>query len=796
MTNYQYFTTYYNMKISKALTLLLFVGLAFGACEEDKAIEDGFEAILSVETTTISVKEGDVAEVSFDFSIDKKNSSGSAISLNYSIEGTASSGSDYQVLSGVAVIEEESSTVNVQVQLIDDVELEGEETIVLTLSSTELIEGLTLSNDKVVTITISDNDQRVVSIASTDATALEGSDNGEFTVSINDILSHNIAIDYTIAGTAQNGSDYTTLTGGIEILAGNTSAIILIDVADDAEVESDETVILALSSTQLPGVDVAAANEATVTISDNDEMSFSASVTVQASDNTALEGDNDGAFTIEFDQTNNSGSAISIPYTISGTATSDVDFSPLSGTATIADGSNSVTVDVTVINDEDVESDETVILTLDASQPSGITLGNTTSATVTISDNDSASAAYVATISTSASSVGEAEAGTGFKVVLDKTNESGADINVLYQLSGTATEGVDYTAPSGTAIIANGSIEAVINMPLIDDSDDEGDETIVITLASTGHTEGVTVGTSSTITITITDDDAAESCANDNSIDQNNWTCDETPATANSYAESITGDVRTIVTNGVPDHDYRNQIPQIIASINTTTKTYTVDVTPNLANSVSDLTNGGSPVWKFGVATNGVPIDPAPGQPFIFENTTTGEYNWDWVMEPNNNMEAVGLDCSVSHFQPDGQLHYHGNMALYADQLLSGLGSGSTTPSDPIQIGWASDGFPIVYEYGPNTSGVLSHMQSSYQLKSGERSGDGISEPCGEYNGKYTNDYEFVNGLGDLDECNGIAQSITIGGETFSYFYVITDSFPYISRCISGTPDHSFSVGG
>ena len=171
--------------------------------------------------------------------------------------------------------------------------------------------------------------------------------------------------------------------------------------------------------------------------------------------------------------------------------------------------------------------------------------------------------------------------------------------------------------------------------------------------------------------------------------------------------------------------------------------------------------------------------------------------------EPNNNRTAVGLDCNTAHLQPTdnnskGLIHYHGDMVVYANSLLAGLGDGTTEPTASVQIGWASDGFPIVYKYGPNAAGTdVELLESSYQLKTGERPGDGMTEPCGDYNGKYTNDYEFVSGSGDLDECNGIERSITLNtpagvSETFSYFYVITDEFPVIGRCLSGTPDEDF----
>ena len=290
------------------------------------------------------------------------------------------------------------------------------------------------------------------------------------------------------------------------------------------------------------------------------------------------------------------------------------------------------------------------------------------------------------------------------------------------------------------------------------------------------------------------DDNTDTLCQNNNSIDQNSHQCTTSPTVSSSYSENISGDNRIISTNGIPSHNYRNQIPNIVSSLNASNKTYTIDKTPSLAtNYTSVVKPDGSPNYAFGVALNGVKIDPAPAAPFIFEDET-GTYNWDWVMEPNNNMEAVGLDCAIAHVQPNGEYHYHGDMGIYADQLAPNVGTGNSIPASVVQIGWAADGFPIVYKYGPNSNGDLVALNSSWQLKSGDRPGDGLSEPCGEYNGKYTNDYEFVIGSGDLDECNGISTNITINGEIFSYYYVITDSFPVISRCLSGNPSVDFKI--
>lgn len=289
-------------------------------------------------------------------------------------------------------------------------------------------------------------------------------------------------------------------------------------------------------------------------------------------------------------------------------------------------------------------------------------------------------------------------------------------------------------------------------------------------------------------------DKKSDTCTSDQSLSFKNIECDMEPSKTSKYTETVSGDVRKMVVNSYPNHKYYSK-----TSFKPSEKTFTVDATPSKAKSVTPIiSNAGRPRIFYGLALNGIIMAPAPAEPFIFENTRTGEYNWDWVFEPTNNKGSgknlVALDCASAHTGPQGY-HYHGNMYEYAETLKSGLSNG-TEPSEPIQMGWAADGFPVLYLYGPDASGKLKALKPSYQLKSGDRPGDGIAEPCGTYNGKYTNDYKYVSGLGDLDECNGVERSITLttaqGEETFLYFYVITEDFPQIGRCLSGTPDSSF----
>ena len=284
-------------------------------------------------------------------------------------------------------------------------------------------------------------------------------------------------------------------------------------------------------------------------------------------------------------------------------------------------------------------------------------------------------------------------------------------------------------------------------------------------------------------------------CTSSNSISTVGVDCPYPAPDYGVYEETIVGDLRNINTNTVPNHiygDFRGRFEPV-------TRTFSLTYSPTIAqNATSILNSNNRPQYFFGVALNGVLFAPAPATPFIFENQNTGEYNWDWVFEaslnkgPENNQ--VKLDCANAHSGDQGY-HYHGNMFEYAEVLQTGLSTG-VVPQEPIQVGWAADGFPVIYLYGPDANGHLVKLAPSYQLKSGNRPGDGISAPCGPYNGKYYNDFEYAANLGDLDACNGIQRNISLntpsGIQEFPYFYVITETFPQIGRCFAGTPDASF----
>lgn len=92
--------------------------------------------------------------------------------------------------------------------------------------------------------------------------------------------------------------------------------------------------------------------------------------------------------------------------------------------------------------------------------------------------------------------------------VLTVTRSNGSDgsVSVAYAtVNDTAMAGSDYTATSGTLTFADGEVSRTIRVPGVNDPDVESNETFQLQLSA--PTGGATLGTPSTVTVTIVDDD-------------------------------------------------------------------------------------------------------------------------------------------------------------------------------------------------------------------------------------------------------------------------------------------------
>ena len=232
---------------------------------------------------------------------------------------------------------------------------------------------------------------------------------------------------------------------------------------------------------------------------------------------------------------------------------------------------------------------------------------------------------------------------------------------------------------------------------------------------------------------------------------------------------TVSGGYRNITTTSMPsqiDPDFR--YPGTPSAQNLAFK---VTTNPQIAANTTFVRTG----QVLGVRLDGVVFDPKTAEFYNHERDSAWNYTPD------------ALDIYGAHTRPTGFYHLH----QITDQWVSDAGQHSTLTA------WAADGFPVYLRYGYTdandpASGVK-NLTSSYRLKSGTRP-SGSSDPGGTYDGTYVADYEYVEGLGDLDECSG-RQCVTPEFPNGTYAYFLTDQWPYVPNNLRGTPDPTFAPG-
>lgn len=237
------------------------------------------------------------------------------------------------------------------------------------------------------------------------------------------------------------------------------------------------------------------------------------------------------------------------------------------------------------------------------------------------------------------------------------------------------------------------------------------------------------------------------------------------------------GNYRYMESDGLPDHE-PGTFPNAGNPNRITAQEYSfrVPLRPRLADRVTPVTNR----LFFGVGRNGVPFDPGTAE-FYRNDPRSG-----WNYEALSGRIDLGLDRHNAHVQPGGAYHYHG--------LPAGL-MGNVEDGHSRLIGYAADGFPVFavrgYRDPADPSKGVKEVRSAYRLKSGQRP----SGPGGAYDGTFVQDYEYVARSGDLDECNGRI-GIVPGYPQETYHYFLTRAYPFVPRCLKGTPDPSFNKSG
>lgn len=204
------------------------------------------DPIATIAATDATATESGTTTGTFTVTLD--DASSGTTTINYTVSGSATPTDDYTALSGTVDITDTNTTATITVTPVDDSIIEGTETVVVTLASgTGYVVGS--PNSDTVSITSDDTGgaEPLATVVATDAIATEsGTTTATFTIYFSEPASGDTDVTYRVNGLAENGTDYTTLSGTATVLNGNSSVDVTVTPTNDTSLEPNETVLLTL----------------------------------------------------------------------------------------------------------------------------------------------------------------------------------------------------------------------------------------------------------------------------------------------------------------------------------------------------------------------------------------------------------------------------------------------------------------------------------------------------------------------------------------------------------------------
>ncbi len=381
------------------------------------------------------------------FTFERTGDTTSELTLSYNMNGSsATAGVDYQSL-GTITIPAGAASVTRTVSIIDDTLVEGNETVVVNLVSSGTYNIGTPNN---ATVTVADNDgaiqPAVVSVAASDNLATESGNTATFTFTRMNQLNGPLNVYFNKSGTANESSDYHNLGGAVSFADGQSTVTKTLSVIDDAEIEASETVVLSLTTGS--GYTIGTPNSATATILDNDSPAV---ITVVATDPTASETGDSGAFT--FTRSGNLSANLGVSFTMSGSAVFGSDYDTFNTVVNFAVGQTQAVLNITIMSDNVVEGEETVIATLNTG--AGYSVGTANSATIKVADKPAAGNGLPWAVDFNGLATGTNQQTTGSTWTAVRPDGKFGVVGDRLEINGGSTEGV---FSSGVIDIENQSV--------------------------------------------------------------------------------------------------------------------------------------------------------------------------------------------------------------------------------------------------------------------------------------------------------------------------------------------------
>ncbi len=299
-----------------------------------------------------------------------------------------------------------------------------------------------------------------------------------------------VQVPLTFAGTAADPADYSPDVATLVIPAGQLAADLTLTVVGDDLDEANEIVDVTMGTPVNAALGLVIVH--TALIQDDDpapEVEFTSGFQSNAESVSPV--------TVTAQLSALSGQEVQVPVTFTGTAADPDDYSPSGTTITIPAGQLSADLTLAVVDDDLDEGSELVDVQMGT--PVNATPGAITLQTVLIQDNDDPPAVEFTSAAQS-----NAEDVAAVTVTAQLSAVSGLEVQVPLTFGGTAADPDDYSPSASPIAIPAGQLSADLTLSVVDDGDNENDETVVVTM---GAPMNATLGTTTVHTATIEDND-------------------------------------------------------------------------------------------------------------------------------------------------------------------------------------------------------------------------------------------------------------------------------------------------
>jgi hypothetical protein len=303
------------------------------------------------------------------------------ITVPFILGGSATRDVDYTIDASPLTIPAGDLTASKVITVLPDLDdLEGDETITLMIQNpTNAKRGTPFKHTATITSDAMMPNAYFASASQKSSDMVNG--RIEVKILLSAAWSEDVQVPLTLAGTATKDLDYSISATQVTIPAGGASASVFVKFYDDAIDEYDETIEIIMEDPT--NATKGNPDTHTITIPDNDpepQLYFTSSG--QTVDEDA------GIVTITAQLNVMSGKDVTVPFILFGSAEegAEKDYTIIPSPLLILAGNTSVDILVDVLDDDVIELDEEVIVTLDT--PTNAVLSSPGTHTVVIKDNE------------------------------------------------------------------------------------------------------------------------------------------------------------------------------------------------------------------------------------------------------------------------------------------------------------------------------------------------------------------------------------------------------------------------